>query len=318
METLNIGIIGPGRVAHRIAAACNNIENIRLWSIASRDLDRAKAFAKQHEAASAIQAYDDIKLFLSDPELHAVVIATPDEFHAQYAILAAQQGKHLLIEKPLCTNLQDAESIIEAVNTAGVKCGLGYHLRWHAGLRKLAEYLHSEEVNDIQHMDIHWAHRFVDEAKWRKSSKSSKWWSLTVLGTHSLDIARWYLTPSCGEVVEARVTTTNSQFSGNDESSLLSLKFESGATASVYSSVLYSSPLKLDIYTANSHIKGRDLTGPMENRSITIDEAALAFQCEQNLYEKELLDLHKAIVSDGVLEVTVQEGLRNIQCMMGL
>ncbi len=314
---MNVGIIGPGRVAHRFAAACENLDNIHLWSVASRDRERAKVFAEQYKTLVPCPAYDDIHAFLADPQLDAVVIAVPDELHAQYAILAAEQGKHMLIEKPLCTNVQDGKRILEAVKSTGVKCAIGYHLRWHAGLRKLAQHLHTNGAKDIQHMQIHWAHQFIDEAKWRKAPENSKWWSLTVLGSHSLDIVRWYLLPSCGEVIEANITTTNNQFQGNDESSLISLKFESGATASIYSSILYSSPLKLDIYTSDTHIKGRNLTGSMDERCITIGESALDFQCEQNLYEKELLDLHKAIVLDGSPEVTLYEGLRNIQCMLG-
>jgi len=317
MRNLNIGILGPGRVAHRFAVACKNLENINLWSICARDISKAKSFAENHHVVAPISVYDDVDVFLSDPNLHAVIIATPDINHTQYAIKAAEKGKHLLIEKPICTEIEEAKAIVNIVKATRVVCSIGYHLRWHAGLRKLASNLHENKYGEIYHMDIHWAHAFIDEAKWRKSHATSKWWSLTTLGTHSLDIARWYLVPLCGEVIESKVITTNTHYHQTDEASLISLKFASGTTASIYSSILFSSSLNFNIYTQNGLITGKELTGPFTERSISVNNEKLEFTCESNLYEKEIYDLYTSILQSRSPEVTAQAGLYNIMCMTG-
>jgi predicted dehydrogenase len=317
MSQLNIGIIGPGRMAHRFASACNQLNGLSLWSIYARDLTKAKAFARQYHAIAPHPAYDDISAFLADPKLTAVIIATPDMHHAKYAMLAAVENKHMLIEKPLCTDLEQGHDLIKAINATDSKCGLGYHLRWHAGFRALANHIHNNDMGDILHMDIRWGYTFIDQVKWRRSRKTSRWWSLGTLGTHILDIVRWYLLPSCGTVIQSKVITSNNRYQGTDETSLIALKFESGATASIYSSILFSSPIELSLYTSNSRITGSHLTGPLTDRTITINGNSLAFTCKHDLYQKELKDLQQAIMANRPTEVSVQEGLENIKCMLG-
>ena len=80
--TLNFAILGTGRIAHnQLAPALSRAEGARLWSVLSRDLDRAKDFATSHQAQSPSPAYSDLYALVADPELDAVIIATPDKLH---------------------------------------------------------------------------------------------------------------------------------------------------------------------------------------------------------------------------------------------
>ena len=317
MRHFNIGIIGPGRVAHRFAKASLQLPAINLHSVFSKDIEAATAFAALYKQDTPITASTDIHAFLADPELHAVIISTPDIHHAEYAMLAAKNNKHLLIEKPLCTEIEEATALVDLIHTSNITCSVGYHLRWHAGFRKLASYLHTDFSGDIHHIDIRWGHEFIQEAKWRTSFSTSKWWSLTTLGTHLVDIVRWYCLPSCGEVVESIITTTNARYHTTDETSFMSMRFQNGATANINTSILSHFPLDLSIKTSEKTITGNNLTGSFDERIIMIGDEQLAFECKEDLYEKELMDLYTSVNQGKLPEVTANEGLKNIQCLIG-
>lgn len=317
MNCLNIGIIGPGRVAHRFAAAVCNLQEIKLHSVFSRSIASAKNFSEQYRKYTDVLPYEKIHDFLSDPDLHAVIISTPDIYHTEYAMMAAKYGKHLLIEKPVCTEIDEANVLIDVLSASNITCSIGYHLRWHDGLRKLAHYLHNDFMGDIYHIDIQWGYEFINEAKWRKSLSTSKWWSLTTLGTHLVDIVRWYFLPLCGEVKESKVVVTNQRYRETDETSLISMKFQSGVTASIHSSILSHSPLNLKIDTSAGVISGENLAGDFNTRNIFIDNKKLMFECKEDLYEKELIDLYMSVYQGRHPEVTAQEGVNNIKCLIG-
>ncbi|PIZ05182.1 MAG: hypothetical protein COY58_00580 [Gammaproteobacteria bacterium CG_4_10_14_0_8_um_filter_38_16] len=317
MSNFNIGIIGPGRVAHRFAKASSHLPNIKLHSIFSKDALSAKKFAEQYQKDTPITSSTDINAFLSDKNLDAVIVSTPDIHHTEYAIMAAKNGKHLLIEKPICTNIDEARALTDLLDSSKITCAVGYHLRWHAGLRELANYLHNKFSGEIYHIDIRWGYEFIHEAKWRKSFTTSQWWSLTTLGTHLVDIVRWYLLPVCGEVNESKVITTNNRYHTTDETSLIAMRFQTGATASIYSSILSHSPLDLTIHTSEGVITGSNLAGPLNTRIIMTGDQKLSFECKEDLYEKELIDLYTSANQGKQPEVTAKEGLKNIECLIG-
>ena len=104
VRPLRIAMIATGGIADKaLAPAVTSASGAELWSVLSRDVGRARDFAKRHGAASPQPAYDDLDALLADPELDAVLIASPDGLHAEQCIAAASAGKHVLCEKPMAT-----------------------------------------------------------------------------------------------------------------------------------------------------------------------------------------------------------------------
>ena len=138
-RSLRIAMIATGRIAdNALAPAVNNAAGAELWSVLSRDAGRARDFAERHGAVSPEPAYTDLDTLLADPDLDAVLLASPDGLHAEQCIAAARAGKHVLCEKPMATTAADAERMTAACRNAGVKLGIAYHMRWHRGHRDLA------------------------------------------------------------------------------------------------------------------------------------------------------------------------------------
>ncbi len=107
--TLRIAMIGSGGIAERkLLPALAAADNAELWSVLSRDKARAANVAAQFGAGSPNAAHDSLDSLLADPDLDAVLIATPDRLHADQAIAAARAGKHILCEKPMATSPAEA------------------------------------------------------------------------------------------------------------------------------------------------------------------------------------------------------------------
>jgi predicted dehydrogenase len=143
---LGIGVIGCGRIANG-AHLPNYARNPRakIVAVADIDLDRARATAGRWGVP---HAYADFHELLANPEVEAVSVTTWAAAHAGPVIAAAEAGKHILCEKPLATDLAEADRMVDAAARAGVKFTMGYQPRfgvtWQTVKRLLDEGLIGE------------------------------------------------------------------------------------------------------------------------------------------------------------------------------
>src|SRR4051812_32138470 len=100
MTTLSWGILGTGSIASTFAGHLPRSRTGRLAAVASRTQDKADRFVAERALAGA-RAHGSYEALLADPGVQAVYVSTPHPDHAQWAIKAAEAGKHLLVEKPL-------------------------------------------------------------------------------------------------------------------------------------------------------------------------------------------------------------------------
>ncbi len=311
---LNVGVVGPGSIAdHRLAPALRAVDGARLWSVCSRDRARGEAFAVRHGAAGPVHA--DLATLLADPELHAVVLATPDRLHASQAIAAARAGKHVFVEKPMATSVPEAEAMIAACTAADVRLAVGYHLRHHAGLVALRERLLAGALGRPLHMRIAWSFRERDADNWRGGPELARWWALAALGTHAIDLARWYLRPQCGELVRITALTGAPVHGGpHDETAAVALRFASGATADILCSVLFRAPRDVEVYGDAGQARAEEVLGPRGGGRITIDGAELPYVVGDP-YQGELQEFIDAIRHRRAPAVDGAEGLANVRLL---
>jgi predicted dehydrogenase len=111
------GILSTGAIAKAFLQGVRTSKTGELVAVASRTPDRAAAFADEHGVPSSHGSYEDL---LANPDVDAVYIATPHPYHAEWAIKAAEAGKHILCEKPMTMNRPEAEAIFEAAERHGV------------------------------------------------------------------------------------------------------------------------------------------------------------------------------------------------------
>lgn len=316
MSSIHIAVIGPGKIADKmLAPALARTPGAKLWSVLSRDRARAAEFAARHGAAAPSPAHTDLPSLLADPELHAVLIATPDRLHAEQAIAAARAGKHILCEKPMASSGAEARAMVEAARAADVRLGVAYHLRWHAGHRALRERIQSGVLGELRHMRVHWTYRAADAKNWRAHDEVGRWWSLAAVGTHGVDLLRWIMCPQAGEVVEVRGLISRAVWKGpHDETAVVALRFSSGATAELLTSVVFESPTRVEVYGAQATAFAEATLGPRGAGHILLAGQELAFT-PVNPYDGELLDFVTAIRDGRECEVPGAEGLRNVEIL---
>lgn len=313
----NFAIIGTGNIVNdELAPALKQVKEAQLWSVLSRDKDKAQAFAKRHEAASPQPAHTEMKSLLSDPQLDAVIIATPDKLHARQTITAAKAGKHVLTEKPMATDLESAKAMVAACRAAKVKLGVAYHLRWHAAHRHIFEASQSNEFGTLRHMRVQYTWPAPDANNWRASTEVGKWWSLAGTGTHCLDLIRWMMVPSCGEIESLKGIISKKAYDGpHDETAVVVIRFESGATAEFCSSVLIDAPSRLEIYGSNGYAVCEDTLGRHGKGTASTHKGALPYT-PVNPYAAEIQDFVDAIRQQRSPEVDGNEGLHNINWLL--
>jgi 1,5-anhydro-D-fructose reductase (1,5-anhydro-D-mannitol-forming) len=308
-------MIGTGDVASRwLAPALQHVNGAALWSVLSRDYNKAAAFAATHDAQAIVAAFNRLEEFLADPQLDAVIVASPDRTHCAYALAAAAAGKHVFVEKPLATSTEDARRTVQACRDAGKTLAVGYHLRWHAGHRLLRQQLADGKLGKIRHMRAQWTLKPPAE-DWRAEPTLGRWWSLAAVGTHALDLTCWMLQPLCGKPVEVRSLLSNGIFQAvHDESAIVSLRFESGATAEVLSSVAFAAPRLVQIYGTAGNAYCQDTFGPRGAGSILVNQEVLDFTTACP-YAAELADFVRAIQADRQPESDGENGVFNVELL---
>jgi predicted dehydrogenase len=314
---LNIAMIGLGRIADvSLTPALSALADAQLWSVLSRDQSRAEDFATRHGAHSPTPAYTDLDALLADPELDAVIIASPDKLHLPQALAAATAGKHVFTEKPMATEKADAWAMVEACKAAKVRLGIAYHMRWHAGHRQLVAHAHGGKFGELRHMRVQWARKHDDDSNWRARADVGRWWGLAGVGTHCVDQVRWFMRPSCGEVTQVRSVINNSVWnSPHDETAVLALQFENGSTAEICTSVLFTAPTSMEVYGSQGYAICTDTLGAGGDGHIVTHDGPFAYSVA-NPYIGEIADFVAAVRDGRDPEVDGEEGARNVEILL--
>lgn len=314
---MKCAILGPGGIADdQHAPAVKAHPDAILWSVLSRSAQRGADFAQRHDLQSPDPVHTTLDSLLADPDLDGVVIATPDRLHEEQAIAAATAGKHILLEKPMATSIASCNRMIEACNQTGVTLAMAYHHRWHAGHREMKAQVASGLLGSLRHMRIHWTFEAPDGGNWRSRPETGRWWALAANGTHCLDLARWFMLPTEGEIRDVRCLISRAKFdSPHDESAIVLLRFASGATAEICVSVQYASDPRVEIYGDAGWIRMENTLGRHGAGTIVHNDRRIAF-LQQNPFLGELDDWIRAVRDGRLPEVSAQEGRTNVKWLL--
>lgn len=148
-DKCRFGLIGYGLVAPFHAKALADSEKAELVAVAGRNPDKARAFAKEYGA----EALDSIDAMYERDDIDAIGILTPNASHEEYAVKAANAGKHILVEKPPEMTLEKADSIINACRKNGVKLGIVLQCRFRKAVEAIKSAIETERFGRLLHGD---------------------------------------------------------------------------------------------------------------------------------------------------------------------
>jgi D-xylose 1-dehydrogenase (NADP+, D-xylono-1,5-lactone-forming) len=146
---LRWGILGTARINRMLIPPLRVSRGNRLVAVASRELARAEAYAREWEIGRAVAPYEAL---LADPEIDAVYIPLPNHLHAEWTIKAARAGKHVLCEKPLALSVDEVDAMEVACREARVVLAEAFMYRHHPQTLKVKELLDAGAIGALRYL----------------------------------------------------------------------------------------------------------------------------------------------------------------------
>ncbi len=190
MDAVRWGVLGvAGIFKHRVAPPLSRSTVARVQAIASRDELKAKAAAA---TLGIPRAYGSYEALLADPEVEAVYIPLPNHLHAPYIRKAADAGKHVLCEKPLALNAEEAEQCVRYARERGVLLMEAFMYRFQPQWRHAAELARVGEIGELRAVHTLFAYDQRDPANIRNSLEMGGG-GLMDIGCYAVSGARFLL-----------------------------------------------------------------------------------------------------------------------------
>ncbi|MCY4089511.1 MAG: Gfo/Idh/MocA family oxidoreductase [Caldilineaceae bacterium] len=280
---LGFAILGAGMVAeyHLQAIDACAEEGARLVGVGHYNAARFEEISQRFGVEA--RPYDEI---LADPAVDAVCICTPSGQHAQQAIAAAENGKHVLVEKPMALSLADADAMIAACRQNGVQLGVCLQRRAEPLFRRVHDAIHGGDLGEIT-LGVVTMPYFRDEpyyaqAEWRGTWALDGGGVLMNQGIHIVDLLLWFL----GDPVEVHAfADTRHRSVEIEDTAGAVLRFENGALATITATVAAEPgfPHRLEVYGTNGgiQIEGEEVlrweladasTGTVEPWAVTTEQ----------------------------------------------
>ncbi|MDO8684342.1 MAG: aldo/keto reductase [Armatimonadota bacterium] len=146
-DKLTWGIIGAGAIARTFAGALATSKTGKLLAVGSRTQEAADVFGERFSVPRRYSSYDAL---LADTDVQAVYISTPHPMHAEWAIKAAEAGKHILCEKPLALNYPEAMAVVESACRNDVFLMEAFMYRCHPQTAKLVELIRDGAIGEVR------------------------------------------------------------------------------------------------------------------------------------------------------------------------
>ena len=197
-KTLRWGILGAARVNERLLPAIVEARNSRLVAIASRRPGAAaETLGKYAPGVSDVAVHDSLEALLDDGNVQAVYLPMANHEHAEWALRAIHQGKHVLIEKPMALSLEDIDAIAQAAGKAGVTVMEGFMYRFHPQHARIREIIASGLIGEVRTVHTHYSFMMRPARMYRLALEVAQgggaMWDIGPYAVHSARL--WFDTP---------------------------------------------------------------------------------------------------------------------------
>lgn len=240
MSVLKVGLIGCGRIAQLVHLnVLRNLPGVELAALAELDPQRRAEASQRAPGAMSVADYQEL---LAMPEVEAVVICLPNALHVEAAVAAFEQGKHVYLEKPLATNLPEAQSVLTAWRRAGAVGMIGFNFRFNPLYQALKQRLQSNRIGELISARSVFSTAAHSRPQW-KHTRQSGGGVLLDLASHHVDLVHFLFDQPVGEVA----ATVRSQQS-EDDSALLQLRLADGLLVQSFFSMSAIEEDRFEIY----------------------------------------------------------------------
>lgn len=183
----NIVLIGCGHMGSVHLDDIYMMENVCIYGVVDVDIERAKYFAKKYHAMSFDVSYER---YLNDEKTDIIICATYPETHLEILKACAKHHKHLLCEKPITTNQEQAEEFVRIVHSSDIKVQIGYILRFNETYKRVAQMIRDGAIGHPIIMRMNQNHHVMDWNKYGKLLQNAS--PIVDCGVHYVDICHWF------------------------------------------------------------------------------------------------------------------------------
>ena len=191
MKKLKIAIIGVGNIAENHIQSYKNNENVELYAFC--DINEATLEEKGKKHGITRLYTDEQKMFDENPEIDAVSVCTWNNGHAPATIMALNAGKHVLCEKPMALNAEEARAMIDASKKNGKKLMVGFVRRFGNDTAVTRDFIDAGSLGDIYYAKATYLRRNGCPGGWFADKSRSGGGPLIDLGVHVIDLVRYIM-----------------------------------------------------------------------------------------------------------------------------
>ena len=317
MRKLGVGVVGVGEMGKRHAENLRRlVPEAQLVAVADAVAPRAKQVAEELEIEHSFGSLEEM---VERKDIDAVVIATPDKFHAQGIRIAAAARKDILCEKPIATDLGDAHGAVQEVVQRGVRLQIGFMRRYDPAYAAAMSRVDAGEIGTpVLFKSVG---RDKDEppmAAYQSQINGMLFYNNTI---HDFDLARWLMRDEVVEVHSYATTAIHPEVAkyGDVVAGVVNLKYAHGAIGNIesYVQALYAYDVRTEIVGS----KGSIFVGSLQKTPVTFLSTLGSNEILADHFLSRFADAYVAEVKDFVHtmlagrapRVTGEDGLRALE-----
>ncbi len=195
-NVVRVGLIGIGSWSGVIANAAKRSEKMELATCFTRTPEKRREFSRKYECDQE-NSFEDL---VKRDDIDGVLLTTPNAVHAEQAVLAAQYGKHIFVDKPIANTMADGRKMVEACQEAGVVLMVGHDMRRLAGNRKAKELIDGGAIGKPIMVEANFSHSVgfeltPDKFRWRGDDSGCPAGALMTMGIHHADTLNHFFGP---------------------------------------------------------------------------------------------------------------------------
>jgi predicted dehydrogenase len=195
-NVVKVALIGIGGWSTVIADAAKRSKKVELVTCFTRTPEKRRAFVEKYECDEE-KSFEEV---IKRDDVDGVLLTTPNAIHAEHAVLAAQHGKHVFVDKPIANTMADGKKIVKACEEAGVVLLVGHDMRRLAGNRKAKELIDGGAIGDPIQVEANFSHALgfeltPDKFRWRGDDSGCPAGSLMTMGIHHVDTLNHFFGP---------------------------------------------------------------------------------------------------------------------------
>jgi predicted dehydrogenase len=231
MDTIGVALIGSGYIAHYHARGLRELSNVELRTLCSLDGEASEQFAEEYGIGEVTDRIDGLAV---RQDIQAVIISTPNKFHAPYAIEFMKNGKDVFVEKPMAVSAQQGSEMIECAQRMGRVLMVGHMWRFDTEVNFIRDLVQSGKLGEIIKTKGYGIHVNWGPGGWFVDKDLAGGGALVDMGVHAIDTVRYILGDPQPKEVYAKISTRFGDYEV-DDTSVVVITWDNGTVSIIES-----------------------------------------------------------------------------------